>query len=181
MTDGPPIGRVWFTRSPVYLSICPSLCLCVSRLQPAYPHAPVHLSCLCCLAYCAQADCLAWSPVCLPDETNLPFPRPYCLLLSHHLLLHYVGVVLRPSHRQSKVKQKQTRGVGSAVVGGYVVWFCPTGTIPQTEETRLRQPRAGLTNQPTSDPTDTPKNWPICSPQPIPTGPACQNLGFLRS
>ncbi|KAH8785372.1 hypothetical protein F5883DRAFT_85890 [Diaporthe sp. PMI_573] len=55
---------------------------------------------------------------------------------------------------KSKAKQKQTRGVGSAVVGGYVVWFCPTGTIPRTEETRLRQPRAGLTNQPTSDPTE---------------------------
>ena len=186
--------------SAVRPSICLSVYLCISRLRPAYRHAPTNLSCLYCLTSCAKADCLSRRLArlvrrlaCQMRQTY-PSHGPAADCCPTTFFPSAWGFVFRSSHRQSKgAKQKQTRGeegrVGcSGRVRGVVLshWHDAYCDRKKGLKDQTRQPRAGLTNQPTNPvPTYTHthrRTGPLyAARQPIPTGPACQDLGFLRS
>lgn len=187
------------------LPVRPRLCLFV-RLSTCVCHCcnvpirrqSINLSCMCCLTYCAKADCLSRRLVALAACHMRQLTLPTALLLSAvpPPPSSYVGVCFScTSHRQSKAKQKQTQGGGGS--GGLWCGFVPLTRHREQRQrettpkgpARSRQPRARQ-----SWPTNRPPNLPpptqqthqrtgpsVCSLQPIPTGPACQNLGFLRS
>ena len=77
MMNGRPIERCL-----AHPSTHPSVSICA--LHGCNPPIDTHRL-ICCLTYCAAprlivppVALLACSLACLPDETDLPFPRPYC-------------------------------------------------------------------------------------------------------
>jgi hypothetical protein len=168
----------WFTRSPVHLR-CPSppicrrfvhiyvcdvcVCVCVCACACVYVGAVSGLSTragllsnsvFVCLACCAQADCLAWSPDCLPcmRQTYISHGPSFFLLTTYF----YVGVM-------SPAKARPKARPNTAGAGGRVDSVNRRG--------RTWQPRAGLTNQAVPDPTREPaalSHWASLSESRVP-------------
>lgn len=85
-----------------------------------------------------------------------------------------------PSHRQKQGPSRSKHGGPGRLVVCVALCGVVLSTGHNEIQTKAQAAKAGLTNRPTEQ-TRLERRYLTAPAGTIPTGPACQNLGFLRS